>query len=65
MAELLLQRGFEISHETIRVWEFRFAPWVSENLRTKRRGTAGVSWYLDETYINRWSMALPVPGDRS
>ena len=51
MAELLLQRGFEISHETIRAWEFRFAPWVSENLRTKRRGTAGVSWYLDETYI--------------
>ena len=51
VAELLLQRGFEISHETIRAWEFRFAPWVSENLRTKRRGTAGVSWYLDETYI--------------
>ena len=41
VAELLLQRGFEISHETIRVWEFRFAPLVSENLRSKRRGTAG------------------------
>ena len=51
VAELLLQRGFEISHETIRAWEFRFAPWVSENLRTRRRDTAGVSWYLDETYI--------------
>ena len=57
VAELLLQRGFEVSHETIRVWEFRFAPLVSENLRSKRRGTAGVSWYLDETYIKvggRW-----------
>ena len=51
MAELLLQRGFVISYETIRAWEFRFAPLVSENLRSKRRGTAGVSWYLDETYI--------------
>jgi transposase-like protein len=51
VAELLLQRGFEISHETIRAWEFRFAPWVIENLRTKRRGIAGVFWYLDETYI--------------
>ena len=51
VAELLLQRGFEISHETIRAWEFHFAPMVSENLRSKRRGTAGVSWYLDETYI--------------
>ena len=24
---------------------------VSENLRIKRRGQAGRSWYLDETYI--------------
>ena len=24
VAELLLQRGFEVSYETIRVWEFRF-----------------------------------------
>jgi len=57
VAELLSQRGFEISYETIRAWEFRFAPMVSENLRSKRRGKAGISWYLDETYINvsgRW-----------
>ncbi len=57
VAELLLQRGFEVSYETIRVWEFRFAPLVSENLRAKRRGKAGSSWYLDETYIKvggRW-----------
>ena len=30
---------------------------VSENLRAKRRGVAGRSWYLDETYIKvsgRW-----------
>ncbi|MEE8422739.1 MAG: IS6 family transposase, partial [Dehalococcoidia bacterium] len=26
VAELLLQRGFEVTHETIRAWEFRFAP---------------------------------------
>jgi putative transposase len=43
VAELLLQRGFEVSHETVRVWEFRIAPLVSENLRTKRRGIAGHS----------------------
>jgi transposase-like protein len=57
VAELLLLRGFEVSYETIRIWEFRFAPLVSENLRSKRRGTAGPSWYLDETYIKvsgRW-----------
>ena len=57
VAELLLQRGFQVSYGTIRVWEFRFAPLVSENLRAKRRGVAGRSWYLDETYIKvsgRW-----------
>ena len=38
-------------------WEFRFAPLVSERLRAKRRGNAGRSWYLDETYVKvsgRW-----------
>ena len=43
VAELLLQRGFEVSYETIRIWEFRFTPLVSENLRSKRRGVAGHS----------------------
>ena len=57
VAELLLQRGFEVSHETVRIWEYRFAPLVSENLRTRRRGDGGRSWYLDETYVKvsgRW-----------
>ena len=57
MAELLLHRDFEVSYETIRIWQFRFAPLVSENLRSKRRGISGRSWYLDETYIKvggRW-----------
>ncbi len=26
VAELLLERGYEVTHETIRDWEFRFAP---------------------------------------
>ena len=57
VAELLLERGFEVRHETIREWEFRFAPLLAEQLRAKRRGRAGVSWYLDETYVKvsgRW-----------
>ena len=43
VAELLLQRGFEVSYETVRIWEFRFAPLIIENLRNKRRGIAGQS----------------------
>jgi putative transposase len=57
VVELLMQRGFEVSYETIRICEFRFAPMISESLRAKRRGKAGRSWYLDETYIKvsgRW-----------
>ena len=51
VAELLLQRGFEVTHETIREWEFRFSPLLADQLRTKRRGAAAASWYLDETYV--------------
>ena len=51
VAELLLERGYAVTHETIRDWEFRFAPLLAERLRTKRRGRAGVSWYIDETYV--------------
>ncbi len=57
VAELLLQRGYEVTHETIRSWEFRFAPLLADQLRAKRRGRAGGSWYLDETYVKvagRW-----------
>ncbi|MDA1296797.1 MAG: IS6 family transposase [Chloroflexi bacterium] len=57
VAELLLQRGFEISYETIRAWEYQFAPLVSKKLCSKRRGRIGRSWYLDETYVKvggRW-----------
>ncbi len=51
VAELLLERGYEVTHETIRSWEFRFAPLLADQLRAKRRGRAGGSWYLDETYV--------------
>ncbi len=57
VAELLLERGYEVTHETIRDWEFRFAPLLADQLRAKRRGRAGVSWYIDETYVKvagRW-----------
>ncbi len=57
VAELLLQRGYEVTHETIREWEFRFAPLLAARLRTRRQGRTGVPWYLDETCVKvagRW-----------
>ena len=38
VAELLLQRGYEVTNETIRGWEARFAPLQAGQLRAKRRG---------------------------
>ncbi len=57
VAALLLQRGFEVTHEPIRAWEVRFAPRLADPLRAKRRGQAGGSWSLDETSVKgagRW-----------
>ena len=51
VAELLLQRGYAVTHETIRSWEFRFAPLLGDKLRAKRRGCAGVSGSIDETSV--------------
>ena len=51
VAELLLVRGYTVTHETVREWEARCAPLLADRLREKRRGRRSVSWYLDETYV--------------
>ncbi len=51
VAEMFLSRGFTFTHEAIRDWQARFASLITEQLRMKRRGQAGRSWYVDETYI--------------
>src|SRR5690242_13068214 len=51
LAEMFLERGFTFTYEAVREWEARFAPLLAEQLRTKRHGRAGRSWYVDETYI--------------
>src|SRR3954453_9016170 len=48
---MFLVRGFEFTHEAVRDWEARFAPLVTAQLRTRRKGKAGHSWYVDETYV--------------
>jgi transposase-like protein len=57
LAEMFLVRGFTFTHEAVREWEERFAPLLAAQLRAKRRGTAGVKWHCDETYVKvngRW-----------
>jgi putative transposase len=51
LSEILLLRGIEVSHETIRDWETKLPPLMGEALRKRRHGLrrqSGRSWYVDE-----------------
>src|SRR6478672_2123918 len=48
VAEMFLERGFEFTHEAVRDWEARFAPMITQQLRSRRRGKARCSWHCDE-----------------
>lgn len=48
---MFLERGWTFTHEAVRDWEARFAPLLTDQLRRRRCGQAGRSWYVDETYI--------------
>jgi transposase-like protein len=57
LPEMFLVRGIVFSHEAVREWEAKLTPALAEDLRRRRRGKAGCSWYVDETYIKvegRW-----------
>ena len=57
LPEMFLVRGMVFCHETVRAWEAKLTPALAEELRRFRRGKAGRSWYVDETYIKvdgRW-----------
>jgi len=51
LAEMFLTRGFVFTYEAVREWEAKLTPALAENLRRKRKGRVGPSWYVDETYI--------------
>src|SRR4051812_11994121 len=42
-------RGIVFSHEAVREWEAKLTPALAEDLRRRRRGKVGRSWYVDET----------------
>src|SRR3954465_12642920 len=57
LPEMFALRGMVFSHEAVREWEAKLTPALAEDLRRRRRGKAGCSWYVDETYIKvegRW-----------
>ena len=66
LAEMFLTRGFIFSYEAVRDWEAKLTPALAENLRRRRKGWVGPSWYIDETYLRvRGPMAVSLSRDRS
>jgi len=57
LPEMFALRGMVLSYETIREWEAKLTPALAEELRRRRKGRVGRSWYEDKTYIRvdgRW-----------
>ena len=53
--DLLFERGYDLCHETVRLWWNRFGPMVASEIRRKRispmRGFRHWRWHLDEVYV--------------
>src|SRR5437868_12822436 len=57
LPEMFALRGMVFSYEAVREWEAKLTPALAEDLRRRRRGKVGRSWYVDETYLKvhgRW-----------
>lgn len=50
ITELLMERGINVSHESIREWVLKFGPEIAKTIDRKRRGI-GFRWHVDETYM--------------
>ena len=49
--EMLLERGIEVSYETLRRWVIRFGPLIAHGLR-RRAYQSGDIWHLDEVQVS-------------
>ena len=48
--EMLLERGIEVSYETLRRWVAKFGPMIARGLR-RRQPRPGAVWHLDEVRV--------------
>ena len=44
VAELCLLRSVTLTHETVRDWEQRFAPYLTNQLKRRRKGKCSMRW---------------------
>ena len=53
--DLLFERGYDLCHETVRLWWNRFGPMFASEIRRKRvshmRGFRQWKWHLDEMVV--------------
>src|ERR1700756_4145608 len=56
--DLLAERGFDVSYETVRSWVLKFGPVIARRLR-QRRPRPSDRWHVDET---RWLFGSPASG---
>lgn len=57
VVELMLMRGFHLTHQTVHNWVHRFGPELGMKLRSRRYKKAGDRWHVDCTYLRiegRW-----------
>jgi putative transposase len=55
--EMLLERGIDVSYESIRRWTVKFGPRIARDLR-KRQARPGDVWHLDEVVLKIASKKL-------
>ncbi len=48
---MFLGRGITFTHEAVREWEEKFAPLITDELKSGRRGKVGTRWRVDETML--------------
>ena len=48
--EMLLERGIDVSYETVRRWNAKFGPQIARNLR-RRQARPDDVWFLDEVVV--------------
>ena len=62
LSEMMLERGVEFSHETVRLWEEKCAPLITEHLRKRRKACQRL---IDVQVLKREAYILECRGYQS
>jgi transposase-like protein len=63
VVELMVTRGFHLSHQTIHNWVHTFGVDLSLKLRHRRHNNSGKKWHMDVPYLRievRWCGSVKI-----